>query len=134
MGSQIQRREDPENPGGAFFKPKREFKKRDGKGFPIGPRTKARQEGNRDMNRAHRDANLPRSCELRYEGICVGTLYLHWAHWDKSRFLLTKKDWRQAALACDPCHDHAEKKKRPEMKADILAAIARRKEPHDYAR
>lgn len=112
------------NPGDtAFFKPKRKFEKRGPNGFPIGKRTKARAEGNRANNKL----GLPRRCELRYEGICVGTMFLHWAHFDKARFLLNKKDWRTAALACDPCHDHAEKKPRREMKADILAAIARRK-------
>ena len=123
MGSMIQRRSDD-----AFFKEKKVHPKRGPGGFPIGKRTRERQEANRDMAKAHREENRPQQCELRYEGICVRTMYLHWAHWDKSRFLLTKKDWRQAALACDPCHDHAELKPRPQMKADILAAIARRKE------
>jgi hypothetical protein len=122
MGSMIQRRSDD-----AFFKPKKVHPKRSAGGFPIGPRTKARQEGNRDMNKEFREQGYPRTCELRYDGICAGAKYLHWAHWDKARFLLTKKDWRIAALACDPCHDHAEIKPRPQMKADILAAIARRK-------
>ena len=87
MGSMIQRRSDD-----AFFKPKKVHPKRSAGGFPIsGPRTRARQEANREMNKEFREKGYPQRCELRYDGICVGTIYPHWAHWDKSEIFTDEK-------------------------------------------
>jgi hypothetical protein len=120
MNSQIARRSND-----AFFKPPREFKKRGPGGFPIGKRTKERAEANRDMNKQG-----IRRCEIRIEGVCVGTIMLTWAHPTKSRYIVTKKDWRTAARCCLPCHQHIEALSHKKMKAIVLAAIAKRK-PND---
>lgn len=122
MGSQIQRRSDD-----AFFKPPREFPARSGggKGFPIGRRTRERQAGNRDLNKLPRE--VTHQCELRIGGVCIGNVGLQWCHPTKSRYIVTKKDWRTAARGCAACHDHIEKLSHPKMKAFVMGAIARRK-------
>lgn len=58
---------------------------------------------------------------------CWKTSHLTWAHSKKSRFLVTEKDWQEAARACIYCHSLIEEKKHPEMERIIKAAIARRK-------
>ena len=112
---------------GAFFKPKREFPARsgNGKGMPIGPRTKARAKGNRDLNKLPRE--VTHRCELRIKGVCIGDRMLQWAHAQKSRFLLTDKDWQEAARSCAACHQTVEAISHREMKRLICEAISRRK-------
>lgn len=121
-GSMIKRRSDD-----AFFKPKREFPARsgNGKGFPIGPRTKDRAAGNRDLNKLSHE--ITHRCELRIEGICIGNVGLQWCHPTKSRYIVTKKDWRTAARGCAACHDHIEHLPHSKMKEFVMAAINRRK-------
>lgn len=122
MGSMIQRRSDE-----AFFKPKREFPARsgNGKGFPIGQRTKDRAAGNRDLNKLPRE--VTHRCELRVPGVCIGDRMLQWCHKTKGRFIVTKKDWRTAARGCAACHDYYEKGRHKEMADAIQAAIDSRK-------
>lgn len=123
MSSMIKRREE-----GAFFKPKREFPARsgNGKGFPIGPRTKARAAGNRDLNKLPRE--ITHRCELRVEGVCIGNVGLQWCHDRKSRFIVTKADWRKAARGCAACHDYVDHHcSHAKMKSIIQAAIKKRK-------
>lgn len=109
----VKRREE-----GAFFKPPREFKRRCAGGFPIGPRTKRRAKENRELGKL----KITR-CEIRISGICLHTSMLTWAHSKKSRFLLTSKDWQEAARACLPCHQYLERLPHKQMKAMIVAAI-----------
>lgn len=104
-----------------FFKKPRVFPKRFPNGFPIGERTKARQAGNRDMNKQGIDF-----CEIR-RPICQGRYYLGWAHPTKSRFITTGKDWRTAAKCCAACHDVIESWPHSKMKQIVLEAIAKRK-------
>lgn len=106
----------------AFFKPARTFPKRDARNFPIGPRTERRQKENRDLNKL----NI-RECELKIKGICIRTIGLSWAHSKKSRFLVTKADWQEAAKSCAACHQAAEAMSHKEMHRIITAAIKRRK-------
>lgn len=120
MGSMIKRQSDE-----AFFKPPREHKKRGHGGFPIGPRTKARAAGNRELNKL--PPEVKNRCEIKIPGICVGTIMLTWCHPTKSRFILTAKDWKTAARGCLPCHDRIEALKHPEMKKIVMEAIANRK-------
>lgn len=117
MSSMIKRRSDE-----AFFKEPRKFEKRGAGGFPIGKRTKERAAANRDMNQAG-----IRVCELRIEGVCIGNVMLQWCHPTKSRFILTKKDWRTAAKGCAACHQHIEALPHKQMEAIVREAIARRK-------
>lgn len=122
MSSMIQRRSDE-----AFFKEPRQFPARsgNGKGFPVGPRTKARAAGNRELNKLPRE--VTHRCELRIRGVCIGDRLLSWAHATKSRFIVTKKDWLRAARSCCACHDFIESKSHLEMAAVIDEAIRRRK-------
>lgn len=105
-----------------FFKPARIFKRRGLNGFPIDPRTNRRAKENRKL------AKLKISrCEIKIKGICVHDRLLTWAHSKKSRFLVTSKDWQEAARACLPCHQHIEAKSHLEMRKLIVAAIRKRK-------
>lgn len=127
MSSMVKRPIDPKNPGGAFFKEKREFPARsgNGKGFPIGQRTKDRAAGNRDLNKL--PPEVTKVCELRVVNVCIGNRMLQWCHPTKSRFIVTKKDWRTAARGCAACHDYYERKSHVVMAGAIRAAIAKRK-------
>lgn len=122
MSSMIARRSED-----AFFKPSRTFPSRsgNGKGFPIGKRTKARAAGNRDLNKLPRE--VTHRCELRVRGVCIGDRMLTWAHSKKSRFLVNKSLWREACRACLACHQAAEQMSHKAMHALITAAIRRRK-------
>ena len=106
----------------SFFKAPREFAKRGANGFPIGKRTKQRQAENAKLNKLE-----IRSCEVRLPHRCVGSVMLTWAHSKKSRFLVTSKDWQEAARCCLPCHDFIESLPHSEMKRIVQEAIARRK-------
>jgi hypothetical protein len=108
-----------------FFKPKREFPKRSPGGFPVGPRTERRQKENRELNKL--PLFVKNHCEIRIPGVCVKTIMLTWAHSKKSRFLVTSKDWQEAARCCLPCHDHIETLPHTEMKRLVTEAIKRRK-------
>lgn len=124
MSSMIKRRDDSE----AFFKPPRDFGQRDAKNWPVGPRTKARAAGNRDLNKLPRE--ITHRCELRIEGVCIGNRFLQWCHAVKARYIVTARDWREAARGCTACHDYVDHKcSHAKMKSIILAAINRRK-PH----
>lgn len=83
MSSMIKPRSDE-----AFFKPAQTFPARsgNGKGFPIGPRTKRRQAENRDLNKLPRE--ITHRCELKIKGVCIGDRLLQWCHALKSRFLV----------------------------------------------
>ncbi len=107
---------------GSFFKPQRLFPKRGGNLFPIGPRTKRRLAENAELNKLRLDR-----CEIRIPGVCVDRLFLTWAHSKKSRFILTSKDWREAARACQPCHRRIEALGHRGMHAAVTEAIKRRK-------
>lgn len=120
MSSQIKRQTE-----GAFFKEPREFKKRDAKNFPIGPRTIKRQEQNRILN--ERLPEIKKYCEIQIAGVCVHNIMLTWCHSKKSRFITTDEDWQEAARGCLPCHQYIEPLSHAEMKEIVLAAIARRK-------
>ncbi len=105
-----------------FPKPPREFKARGPGGFPIGERTRRRQRENREL------AKLDiRQCEIRIPGICLRNKMLTWAHSKKSRFLVTKRDWQEAARSCLTCHQHIEAAGHTAMRAIVLAAIRARK-------
>lgn len=106
---------------GPFFKPPREFKRRGVNGFPIGKRTEKRAKENRKLGKLG-----IQHCEIRMPGICAGRRFLSWAHSQKARYLLTDKDWQEAARCCIPCHDTIEKMSHAEMKRIIREAIARR--------
>lgn len=110
-----------------FFKEPRKFPARsgNGKGFPIGQRTKDRAAGNRDLNKLPRE--ITHRCELRIKGICIGDRMLQWCHRVKSRFIVTAKEWREAARGCAACHQYIESKPHKVMAAFIDAAIAKRK-------
>lgn len=122
MSSMIKRQSDD-----AFFKEKRTFPARsdNGKGFPIGKRTKARAAGNRDLNKL--PPEVTKVCELRVPGVCIGNRYLQWCHKTKSRFIVAAKDWRTAARGCAACHDHLDRGSHKKMADAIDAAIKRRK-------
>lgn len=107
---------------GPFFKPPRVFSKRGVNGFPIGPRTRRRQAENRKLNRL----NI-RHCEIQIPNICVRNRMLTWAHSRKSRFLITSRDWQEAAKCCLPCHQYIEALPHKEMKRIVTEAIKRRK-------
>lgn len=107
---------------GAFFKPIREFAKRGSNNFPIGARTKRRAKENRQLSKLR----IAR-CEVQIKGICVETIMLTWAHSKKSRFLVTSKDWQEAARCCLPCHQHIEAWSHKEMHKIIVSAIGKRK-------
>lgn len=127
-GSMIKRRSDD-----AFFKAPRKFPARsgNGKGFPIGQRTRDRQAGNRKLNKLPRE--ITHRCELGRtgmipEGVCIGDKMLQWCHDRKSRFILTEKDWQEAARGCAGCHDYVDHHcSHAKMKTIVQAAIARRK-------
>jgi hypothetical protein len=119
MASQIQRQTDE-----PFFKEPREFKKRDGHNFPVGPRTERRQKENNQLNKL--PTEIKNHCELKLPG-CIKTVGLSWAHSRKSRFLLTSKDWQEACRACSFCHQTAEAMSHSEMHRLITEAIKRRK-------
>lgn len=107
----------------AFFKEPRTFPKRGVNGFPIGPRTERRAKENQELRKLKIDR-----CEIRIKGICVDRIMLTWAHSKKSRFLVTSKDWQEAARSCLPCHDYLDTKcSHAEMKRLVCAAIKRRK-------
>lgn len=108
----------------SFFKPKREYPKRSPNGFPVGPRTIKRQEQNRILN--ERLPEIKKRCEIRISSYCTGTSRLSWAHSKKSRFLLTDKDWQEAARCCLPCHDKIEVMSHADMKRIVLEAINKR--------
>lgn len=118
MSSMIQRRSEE-----AFFKAPRLFPVRsgNGKGFPVGPRTKARAAGNRDLRKLPRE--VTHRCELRIESVCIGDRLLQWCHATKSRFIVTKADWQRAARGCAACHQHIEAKSHREMARIIDGAI-----------
>lgn len=125
MSSMIRRRDDA-----PFFKKKREFPARsgNGKGFPIGPRTKERQAANKDLNKLPRE--ITHRCELRVEGVCIGDRMLQWCHPTKSRFIVTKAQWREAARGCAACHDYYDHHgSHAKMAKAIRDAIAKRKPP-----
>lgn len=112
----------PRNDGEAFFKPPREFKQRGPNGFPIGKQTEKRKAANEWMNK---HLGL-KECEIKIPGVCVKSIMLTWAHPVKTRFLVTKKDWRTAARCCLPCHQHIEPLSHEEMKRIVDESIARR--------
>lgn len=105
----------------AFFKAPRQFPKRGVNGFPIGPRTERRAKENAKLRKLQIS-----HCEIRIPGICQGRYFLTWAHSKKSRYLVTEKDWQEAARACVACHDHIEAKSHKEMRRIIVEAIMRR--------
>lgn len=107
---------------GNFFKAPRSFCKRDVKGFPIGKRTERRAKENKEL----RKLKISR-CEIRIRDVCVDRIMLTWAHSKKSRYLVTSKDWQEAARCCLPCHQQIEAMPHKRMMAVILNAIARRK-------
>lgn len=106
----------------SFFKPPRVFGRRSVNGFPIGPRTERRAKENRQL------AKLKiTSCEIQVAGVCVRDRMLTWAHSRKSRFLLTSKDWQEAARCCLPCHQHIEALPHKEMHKLVVSAIKKRR-------
>jgi len=105
-----------------FPKPKREPVRRFANGFPVGKRTKKREAVNHKLNRTLRI----KECELKLPG-CWRIVYLGWAHSKKSRFLVTRKDWEEAARACQHCHDIIEAWPHKKMEAFIKEVIAKRK-------
>lgn len=107
---------------GSFFKPERTFPRRSMNGFPIGKRTERRQSENKKLNKM-----LISRCEIRIPGVCVDRLFLTWMHSKKSRFILTDKDWQEAARACQPCHLFGESRGHKFMHALVTEAIAKRK-------
>lgn len=118
MPSQVKRSTDE-----AFFKAPREHAARDSHGFPIGPRTKLRQAANRELNKLEIN-----HCEAPIEGRCVRNKMLTWSHPRKSRFMVTKRDFEEAARQCLPCHDYCENNmSHKERAAFIRTAIAKRK-------
>lgn len=123
MNSIIKRQSDE-----PFFKAPRQFPARsgNGKGFPVGPRAKARSAGNRELNKL--PGEITHRCELKIRGVCIGDRLLQWAHATKSRFIVTKADWQRAARSsCAACHQHIEALPHREMADIIDAAIWRRK-------
>lgn len=116
--SQVKRPSDD-----AFFREKREFKRRDAKGWPVGPRTVRRTKENAELNK------LPDSvrnfCEIRLPG-CLRDKLLQWCHATKSRFLLTSKDWQTACRGCAYCHQTIEAMSHVDMKRIVTDAIKRR--------
>jgi hypothetical protein len=122
MSSQIKRQSDE-----AFFKPPREFPRRDAKGWPVGPQTKRREKENRKLNASVPDS-VKKVCETRIPGVCIGNRALTWSHAWKTRFNTTSALWQKAARSCLPCHQHCEEKmSHKERAAFIEAVIARRK-------
>ena len=113
----------PANEGESFFKPPREHKKRFLNGFPVGKRTEKREAVNRKLNKKFKI----RECEIQIPGVCVRHIMLTWCHTKKSRFIVTDKDWEEAARGCLPCHDHIEALPHSEMAQIVRAAIAKRK-------
>lgn len=110
---------------GPFFKPRRQFGERDAKGFPVGPRTTRRRAENKKLNQL--PEHVKRNCEIKLSG-CLGNKFLSWAHSKKSRFILTDKDWQEAARCCAACHgalDH--KMGHAEMARRVRKAIAKRR-------
>jgi hypothetical protein len=113
---------------GAFFKPPREFKRRDPRGWPIGPRQKRRARENRTLNKLPRE--ITHRCEVQIESVCIGNRYLTWSHALKSRHLVNSRDWQRAARSCQPCHQYCEDKMSAKQRAATIdAAIKRRKPP-----
>jgi len=109
----------------AFFKEPRTFGKRFPNGFPIGERTKRRQKENAKLNKL--PESVKRHCEIKLDG-CLGNKFLSWQHSKKSRFILTDKDWQEAARACGFCADALDHKmSHAEMHRIITEAIKRRK-------
>lgn len=113
---------------GSFFKPKREFKKRDARGWPIGPRTERRMKENAKLNKL--PDSVKNFCEIRLPG-CLRNKMLSWAHATKSRFILTSKDWQTACRACIWCHDKIESGSHAKMFKIVTDAIKRRKLTHE---
>jgi hypothetical protein len=126
MSTMIKRRSDE-----AFFKEPRVPKKRGPGGFPIGPRTIARQKANAELRK---DTRGDKRCELgpvlrEMAGVNVCSGYAtEWAHATKSRHITTKKDWKRAAHSCRSCHDYVEPLGK-KMAVYVDAAIARRPKP-----
>lgn len=108
-------------PAGPFFKEPRIFPKRGPNNFPIGARAERRAKENRELGKLD-----IRRCEIRIPGVCVDRIMLTWMHSKKSRFLLTSKDWQEAARACQPCHQYGEDKGHKFMKRLVTEAIKRR--------
>lgn len=109
-------------PEGSFFKEKRVFAKRMPNGFPVGKRTELRITHNIQLHKLgiHR-------CEVMIGTRCTKTRFLTWAHSKKSRFLVTSKDWMEAARCCLPCHEVIEAMSHEKMAKIVRDAIARRK-------
>lgn len=120
MASMIQPRNQE-----SFFKPERTFAKRGANGFPIGKRTDKRAEMNRELNKL--PDSVKKVCELRIKNACIGNRLLTWAHSQKSRFLTTDKDWKEAARSCLSCHRAIESMSHSEMKRLVTEAIKGRK-------
>lgn len=119
MATQIKQSYEP------MWKEKRTFPARFPNGMPVGKRTLKRAEQNRELNKL--PDSVKKHCELQISPNCTRTRLLTWAHSLKSRFILTDKDWQEAARACLPCHDVADSMKHSEMKALVLLAISKRK-------
>jgi hypothetical protein len=111
--------------GEPFFKEPRKFPARDVKGFPIGPRTKERQKQNAVLNKL--PPHIKKHCEIKIPGVCVKTIMLTWAHSKRSRFILTDKDWQEAARACQPCHQYIDDRGHAFMHRAVTEAISKRK-------
>lgn len=118
--SQIKRQSDE-----PFFKAPRQFPQRSPGGFPIGKQTKRRQAENATLNKL--PPEVKNRCELRIEGVCAGNVMLTWAHSKRTRFLLTNKDWQEAARACLPCHQYADDRGHAFMHKVVTEAISKRK-------
>lgn len=115
-------------PDGAFFKPKRVHPRRGANGFPIGPRTIRREKENAQLRKTVKTKH----CEL---GPVLLEIYgfrgctkraTNWAHSKKSRFLVTSRDYQEAAHSCLCCHDFVEPLGHKKMAAAVVAAIKRR--------
>lgn len=119
MATQIRRRSED-----AFFKAPRTFPARFPNGMPVGKRTIKRQEQNRILN--ERLKHIKRQCEVQIPGVCVRNILLTWMHSKKSRFILTDKDWQEAARACQPCHLYGESKGHKFMRELVLCVIKKR--------
>lgn len=127
MSSMVKRPIDPKNPGGAFFKPKREFGERDAKNWPVGRKTKMGRAGNRELNKL--PPEITKVCEVRIPKICIGNRFLAWSHKWKRRFLVTAKDYLEAARSCEPCHTYCEDKMSHQKRAAVIQAAINRRKP-----
>lgn len=95
--------------------------------FKKGPKVKQWDADRAKLKVAFFRAGITR-CELGYTG-CMGNAFLTFAHSKKRRFVITKDDREEVALACQNCHNVIEHKSHVVMQGIVTLIILGRDTP-----